>query len=305
MDLKLLRDNWNSFGETDPMWSILMEPDRDKNRWDKREFFQRGMCDVEFAMHTARQFNFPLRQGTALDFGCGVGRLTQGLACYFDQVHGVDIAASMIEQAQRYNPYGQRCQFHLNERDDLRLFRDNQFDFVFSVIVTQHIRSDYVQRYIAEFMRILAPGGLLLFQHPSHYSQAELGEICESIPVRAHRKAKFWLHKQAKRVRRKLTGGPRLSIGQQKYDRLEPRLDEAVAKPRDDSEPANASSDKRGTITRIDAPRCEHHPIKRRTMVAYLKSLGGHVIDVRQRPDCGPHWASYRYSVTKQRRDAA
>jgi len=39
--------------------------------------------------------------GRALDFGCGLGRLTQPLAERFDEAVGVDIAASMIEGARR------------------------------------------------------------------------------------------------------------------------------------------------------------------------------------------------------------
>src|ERR1700682_912533 len=49
-----------------------------------------------------------------LDFGCGVGRLTQGPASYFASVRGVDIAPSMIELAKRHNRYPDVCHYDLN-----------------------------------------------------------------------------------------------------------------------------------------------------------------------------------------------
>ncbi len=56
-----------------------------------------------------RQISFPKRR--ALDFGCGVGRLTQALARHFNIVDGVDIAPSMIELANQFNRSGGRCRY--------------------------------------------------------------------------------------------------------------------------------------------------------------------------------------------------
>lgn len=103
----------------------------------------------------------------ALDFGCGVGRLTQALADYFGEVHGVDIAPSMIELANRYNRYGDRCNYHLNNSPSLELFADDTFDLIYSRLTLMHMQPEYSMRYIGEFVRVLAPSGLLIFQIPS------------------------------------------------------------------------------------------------------------------------------------------
>jgi len=105
--------------------------------------------------------------GAALDFGCGVGRLSQALAQRFDLVHGVDISPAMIELAQQYNQFDERCRYHLNETDDLRLFENQTFDFIYSNITLQHMPPRYARAYIEEFLRLLAPGGVLIFQIPS------------------------------------------------------------------------------------------------------------------------------------------
>jgi ubiquinone/menaquinone biosynthesis C-methylase UbiE len=76
----------------------------------------------------------------------------------------VDIAPSMIDQARRINRFGDQCQYHLNEQSDLRLFPDNQFDFIYTNITLQHMEPRYSKGYLLEFLRILKPNGLLIFQ---------------------------------------------------------------------------------------------------------------------------------------------
>ncbi len=108
-----------------------------------------------------------LPRGRALDFGCGVERLTQALTCYFAQVDGIDIAPSMIALAKEYNQHGDKCTYHLNEATDLSLFADNSFDFIYSNITLQHMEPRYAKQYIQEFIRLLTPQGLVVFQLPS------------------------------------------------------------------------------------------------------------------------------------------
>jgi ubiquinone/menaquinone biosynthesis C-methylase UbiE len=102
-------------------------------------------------------------RGRALDFGCGVGRLTQPLADHYEEVVGVDIAPSMIELAENLNRRGDRCSYVLNESDDLRAFCDSGFDLIYSNITLQHMEPRYAFRYIKEFLRVLSGDGLLVF----------------------------------------------------------------------------------------------------------------------------------------------
>jgi SAM-dependent methyltransferase len=46
-------------------------------------------------------------------------------------------------------------------------------NFICSYIVLQHVRPRYAKQYIKEFLRVLAPQGLLVFQLPSEFSDAQ------------------------------------------------------------------------------------------------------------------------------------
>jgi len=167
MELNEVGLNWDEFGKQDPLWAILTDPRYRGNRWDPNKFFETGRAHISGVMTELDRIGVKVQRRWALDFGCGVGRLTQALCEHFVQCSGVDIAPSMVAEAERYNRYGARCQYHVNKADNLRLFADNSFDFVFSLIVLQHLEPENAKGYIREFMRVLAPGGVLVFQVPS------------------------------------------------------------------------------------------------------------------------------------------
>jgi len=166
MDIKRLQKNWDELGKTDPLWAILTHPDKKGNRWEIGEFFKTGESEIGRIMEYAESLDANLQRFRALDFGCGIGRLSQPLCQYFEEVYGVDIAFSMINLAKKYNKHEDKCHYYLNERSDLKIFPDNHFDFIYSVITLQHISPEYSKNYIKEFIRILRPNGLLIFQLP-------------------------------------------------------------------------------------------------------------------------------------------
>lgn len=166
MDLKDVARNWEAFAREDPLWAILTSPGKDGKRWSREEFFARGRDEIDGVMEQASALGSPGRRDRALDFGCGVGRLTQALCRHFARCDGVDISPTMIEQARAWNAHGERCAYHRNDRSDLALFPDASFDFIYSNIVLQHVAPRDAVRYVGELVRVLRPDGLLVFQLP-------------------------------------------------------------------------------------------------------------------------------------------
>lgn len=187
MDLAELQRNWDAFGRIDPLWAILTTPRLRGNRWDPAEFFSTGRDDVAGVMNDAARLGVPRKCGRALDFGCGVGRLTQALANYVEHAVGVDIAPSMIELARRYNVHGSRCEYIVNDSDNLSRFADQTFDIVYTGRVLQHVAPQYAEQYIREFVRVLAPGGYLSFDVPSEHGLFAADGTAQLLAASAYR----------------------------------------------------------------------------------------------------------------------
>ncbi len=166
MSLERSRTHWEDMGKLDPCWAILTEPGTKHGKWDLKEFFETGRCEISCLMSTAEKLGLPKQHDWALDFGCGVGRLTRALALHFQNVVGIDISQSMLRRAVALNP-DTNCQFLLNDSESLP-FPSQQFDLIYTALVLQHVPSqESIRRYIAEFVRVLKTGGLLVMQLPN------------------------------------------------------------------------------------------------------------------------------------------
>jgi SAM-dependent methyltransferase len=171
LELEEVRRNWDRFAATDPLWAIHSQDDKKGNGWSLVDFMATGTLEIDQLMSQLDHLEVSCARDCALDFGCGVGRLTQALAAHFGRVIGVDISATMLEQADAYNSRGARCTYVLNQSDDLAVFGDNEFDLIYSNVTLQHVPPKLALGYIREFVRVLRPDGLLVFQLPSRFVQ--------------------------------------------------------------------------------------------------------------------------------------
>ncbi|MEA3189275.1 MAG: hypothetical protein QOD99_3105, partial [Chthoniobacter sp.] len=171
--LRRLQSVWENHAKEDPLWAILTGPDKVGRKWNLTEFLQTGVYEIDSLFETLVLHEIEFDFAAALDFGCGVGRLSQALSRKFQRVSGVDISPTMIETAERLNQYKDNCRYFLNARRDLQLFQDETFSFIYSNIVLQHIAPNLIKQYLAEFSRVLKPHGLLVFHLPSRFNEAE------------------------------------------------------------------------------------------------------------------------------------
>jgi SAM-dependent methyltransferase len=106
------------------------------------------------------------RGGTAVEIGCGPGRMTKHLARRFDRVIAVDVSPAMLDRA-RANVPDEHVEFRPVSGDRLETIADGCADVLVCYLVLQHLpRRDVVAGYISEFARVLAPGGEAFVQLP-------------------------------------------------------------------------------------------------------------------------------------------
>jgi SAM-dependent methyltransferase len=166
MNLTGVQQAWNELAARDAMWAVLTGAHGTARAWDSAAFFRTGVAEIEAVLDRVRRAGVVPRFHRALDFGCGIGRLTQALGQHFERVDGVDISSAMIARARALNQLGERCHYHQNESERLAGFADNEFDFVYSMITLQHMEPRYSRGYIKEFFRVARPGALVVFQLP-------------------------------------------------------------------------------------------------------------------------------------------
>lgn len=156
--------DWEEMASLDPLWAILSSPGKRFGHWDLGEFLRTGEDEIAALMSLAGQLGVPQQFRHAIDFGCGIGRLTRALRAYFTECHGVDISSRMLEIATRLTP---ECDFR--NASDLSSFPAGCADLVYSNLVLQHQPDrNHAIALIRDMVRVLAPGGLLAFQIPVH-----------------------------------------------------------------------------------------------------------------------------------------
>src|SRR5262245_49296469 len=88
MNLSSLQAAWNDLATRDAMSAVLTGPGASKRAWDREAFFRTGVEEIAFILERVRLAGAALHAGRALDFGCGLGRLTQALGGRFERVDG-------------------------------------------------------------------------------------------------------------------------------------------------------------------------------------------------------------------------
>ncbi|MCA2212749.1 class I SAM-dependent methyltransferase [Jidongwangia harbinensis] len=116
------------------------------------EPFQRGILAL-FAELVRAQGN-----GAVADIGCGPGRLTGYLHSIGLDAFGVDLSPAMIDIARQDHP---GLRFEVGTMTDLDL-ADNSLTGLLAWFSLIHVPDDEVPAVLAEFFRVLRPGGALL-----------------------------------------------------------------------------------------------------------------------------------------------
>ena len=156
--LESMRADWNRRADEDANYYVA--------------FGRRDQEDEEFfwsAADVVRRLQGDLKRlharGSALEIGCGPGRLMRPLSRHFAEIHGVDVSDEMVRLARDRLRAAPNAFAHATSGADLAMFPDEKFDFVYSYAVFQHIPSrDVVFHYLREARRVLKTGGVLVCQ---------------------------------------------------------------------------------------------------------------------------------------------
>jgi SAM-dependent methyltransferase len=181
-DIAALRRDWTTLGEVDPLWAVYVDPVKRGGRWQVEEFLATGRQEVGVAITELDRLGLAARRESALDFGCGVGRLTATLSGHYEAVTGVDVSPSMLEHARRIHAANDRCHFVYNDQPDLSQFADDTFDLAYSSLVLQHLTPGLSDGYVRELVRVVRPGGAVVLIVPERHLRTPRGLVYAYAP---------------------------------------------------------------------------------------------------------------------------
>lgn len=153
---------WDSLARRDAITSVYGGPNR---KTEQEEFELGGRVNAE----VLRQFISP--EDVVLDIGCGLGRIEKYLASDCAKLYAADVSQKMLDLAAERlrgldNVYLQKL-----DGRSLSPFADNMFDFVWSMLVLQHMEKEDAFVYLREVHRVLKPGGRVFMQFPNILSE--------------------------------------------------------------------------------------------------------------------------------------
>ena len=164
---------WARLGESEPHWSVLTSEQfrAQAIAGNLQAFRDSGVNEVRHIGSVLKRNGLAWpAQGVALEYGCGVGRVTLPLAQHCGQVVGVDIspghlACAAAEARERGLSHKVRWLRLVGAADLEQL---PAADLVYSRIVLQHNPPPVMELIVRHLLRCLAAGGVAVFQLPTY-----------------------------------------------------------------------------------------------------------------------------------------
>ena len=158
-----MRDDWDRRAREDAQYYVAFG----RRRQSREEFFASAADVLRALKDELRRFppGTDFTKLSALEIGCGPGRLMLPLSEVFGRISGVDVSGEMIALARENLAAATNATALQNSGADLSEFATESIDFCYSYAVFQHIpEKEVVWSYLREACRVLKKGGLLKLQ---------------------------------------------------------------------------------------------------------------------------------------------
>lgn len=146
--------NWLPESEAEARRQII-------NYEDEERFEETGRGELE----RLRPYLTP--DSTVLDLGCGIGRIARYVAPNCATLWAVDASPRMLELARGRLAGEANVRYALCADTRVADVPDASVDFVYSIIVLQHLEKEHAFLLVEDVVRMLRPGGRALFTWPN------------------------------------------------------------------------------------------------------------------------------------------
>ena len=167
--------DWAMLGEGEPFFGVLSAPRflrANITPETLEEFWETGRADMHGYRQLIRNHFGDFSDASALDFGCGVGRLTRAMGEMCQKATGLDISPGMLAEARRH------ALANVNYVSELG---DETFDWLNSIIVFQHIPPQRGYRLLEDLLGRVNPGGALSLHITLFKDENFLAHLCPTL----------------------------------------------------------------------------------------------------------------------------
>jgi SAM-dependent methyltransferase len=170
--LERIASTWTHLGKEKPHFSVLTDNAFMPANLDSNidEFWSSGIAEAKQVLSMLQRHGFDRwTDKTCVELGCGVGRVTFGLAKHFAKVHAYDISETHLAIAAERNLQVEKSNdiiWHECSRSALAAFES--CDFFYSRIVLQHNPPVIIARLIENALMSIKNGGVAVFQVPTY-----------------------------------------------------------------------------------------------------------------------------------------
>jgi 2-polyprenyl-3-methyl-5-hydroxy-6-metoxy-1,4-benzoquinol methylase len=167
-----IHKQWEHLGATEPFWSVVTQPQYYVNEFEahREQFYKSGNHSCQVFLSALRRSGVNLADlNTCLDWGCGVGRVTEYLAGEFRNVIAADISKAHIDLAQKHLRSKGVVNVELLQWLSLQQIQQlPQVDAIFSVITLQHNPPPVMAWMLSTLLANLRSGGVAYLQLPTY-----------------------------------------------------------------------------------------------------------------------------------------
>ena len=171
--------DWADIAEREPFYGVLTHPRflrANLTEESLREFWRSGESDIAAIVGALREHLKDFTPGTALDFVCGVGRVTNAMAAHASEVLGVDISPGMLAEGRLH------AHTNVSFAND---FDGRTFDWVNSSIVLQHINPRVGFGLIEKLLGAVNPAGVISIHLTTYKDATAIGIVNPCIAMGA------------------------------------------------------------------------------------------------------------------------
>jgi 2-polyprenyl-3-methyl-5-hydroxy-6-metoxy-1,4-benzoquinol methylase len=166
----VIKEVWQTEGLTQAHFSVLSNEEfLPKNLTGSIDtFWASGVAEALRAVHIlARHGIANFAERVCAEYGCGVGRVTNGFARHFKAVHAYDISEPHLVHARQHTAEIGLKNIAYHECLELMKTQIEPCDFFYSAIVFQHNPPPVIMELIRRALTSLRPSGVAIFQVPT------------------------------------------------------------------------------------------------------------------------------------------